>query len=519
MITVKRVLISVSDKEGIVEFASGLSALNVDIISSGGTARVLEDAGIAVKRIPDITGFPEMMDGRVKTLHPLIHGGILADRVRHRGDLERMGITPIDMVAVNLYPFGETVRRTDDRREIIENIDIGGPTLIRAAAKNHEHVAVVISPSDYGPVLKEMEKSGGISPETSVALALKAFCHTSEYDLQIRDYFMHRESPGPGGSAGNVDFPEFLNLRYRKVQDLRYGENPHQRSVVYEDTGTNEVGVMSGRKLQGKELSYNNILDFDAALSVVRDFHEPSAVVMKHTNPCGLASADSIAEAYRLALDTDPMSAFGGVIGLNREVDAATASEVVKSFKEGIIAPSFSGEARSILSRKKKMRLIEVGGMVKTDGEKDFTKIVGGMLVQDANTAYLDESRLKVVSDREPTDREWAALRYGWKVIKHIKSNAIIFVTPGRTIGIGGGQMSRVDAVKVAAMKAGKRSKGCVMASDAFFPFRDGIDEARKAGITAVIQPGGSIRDAEVLEAVNGCGMAMVYTGMRHFKH
>ncbi len=513
MITIKRALISVSNKEGVVDLARALSGMDVEIISSGGSARALEDAAIAVKRIPDITGFPEMMDGRVKTLHPIIHGGILADRERHLHDLEKMNITPIDLVAVNLYPFRETVKRTDDRDEIIENIDIGGPTLIRAAAKNHRHVAVLVSPSDYAPIIRELGESGGISRETAEALAHRAFRHTYQYDMAIYRYF--ERSSGPGKSH----FPEYLTLDYRKVQSLRYGENPHQGSAVYQDMDTDEEGILTGRKLQGKELSYNNILDFDAALSVVRDFDEPTVVIMKHTNPCGLATAGNICEAYKLALSADPMSAFGGVIGVNREVDAHMAREFVGSFKEGIIAPSFSDEARSILAKKKKVRLIEVGRMAMVPGEMDFTKIVGGMLLQNANDVYIDESKLEVVSDRKPTDREWAALRYGWKVIKHIKSNAIIFVNENMTVGIGAGQMSRVDAVRVAAMKAGGNGRGCVMASDAFFPFRDGIDEAHKAGITAVIQPGGSIRDKEVLDTVNDYGMAMVYTRMRQFKH
>ena len=520
-------IISVSDKTGIVDLAKGLTRAGVSIISTGGTAALLRKNGLRVREISELTEFPEILDGRVKTLHPKVYGGLLADRTNnsHMETLRKFGIGTIDMVVVNLYPFVEAVEKGGDA---VENIDIGGASLIRAAAKNHEHVAILTSPSQYLPILREIKETGGISPETRKVLAVWAFKHTSVYDASIQAYFANRYSntllEHPVDSfedeeerAYNRDFPPFFTPAYRRLRRLRYGENPHQRGALYTEIGFTGQSIINANQLNGKKLSYNNMLDFTGALNIVRDFDAPTAVLIKHNNPCGVASADTISEAYEHALATDPMSAFGGIIALNREVDVETAKMIRQSFKEGVVAPSFDPGALGILRKKKKIVLLKVGNMEYPISPR-FTQVDGGLLLQDPNLSEIVRSDLKVVSERAPTEEELESMFYAWKVIKHVRSNAILLVRDHRTIGIGAGQMSRVDAARIAVMKA-KDPKGTVMASDAFIPFRDSVDVVAKAGITAIIQPGGSIRDKEVLDAVNEYGLSMVYTGIRYFKH
>ena len=527
MIRPRRAIMSVSDKTGIVDLARELRDYGIHIISTGGTALFLKENGIETTEISELTGFPEILNGRVKTLHPAVYGGLLVDRENkgHMKTIEDLGISPIDMVVVNLYPFVKAVESGGDP---IENIDIGGVSLIRAGAKNHHHVAVLTHHSQYEPVLQELKKLGGLSMETLKVLAVEGFRHTAAYDSAIQAYFssIYNDTllKHPVDSMENEeeraysrDFPENLTLAYRRIQKLRYGENPHQRAALYKEVGFRGQSIINARQLNGKTLSYNNLLDFTGALHIVREFETPTAVIIKHNNPCGVASAENISTAYERALATDPMSAFGGIIALNRQVDAETANLIRSSFKEGVIAPSFSEEAVNILKRKKKIVLLEVGEF-RIMSHPVFTQIDGGLLLQDPNLGKVSKSQLKVVSEREPTEEEIESMLYAWKVIKHVRSNAIILVKDHRTVGIGAGQMSRVDAAKIAVMKA-HDPKGCVMASDAFIPFRDSVDVVAEAGITAVIQPGGSIRDKEVLEAVNDYGMAMVYTGMRNFKH
>jgi len=529
MAKVQRALISVSNKTGVVELAKGLAALGIEIISTGGTAKLLREQGIRVREVSEVTGFPEMLDGRVKTLHPLIHGAILARRSNplHRQQMKEHEILPIDLVAINLYPFEQaTSREGCTFEEAIENIDIGGPAMIRSASKNFPDVTVLTDPADYGPILQELlANQGEVAEATNLRLAQKAFRHTARYDALISTYLA--ECKGEGSPLvisyqPSSDFPTLLHLQLEKVQNLRYGENPHQRAAFYRETSPILPSLTTSIQRQGKELSFNNLLDLDAALNLALEFEEPAAIIIKHNNPCGVAVAEPLVEAYRKARSTDPVSAFGGVVGMNRVVDGEAAKELASTFLEAVIAPSFSSEALAALSARKDLRLLETGlwpTEIETQREWDMKRVRGGMVVQDRDTGALDEARLKVVSKRIPTDKEMQALRFAWKVMKHVKSNAILLARPDQTVGIGAGQMSRVDSVKIAVMKAQLPTAGTVMASDAFFPFRDGIDEAAKAGVTAVIHSGGSIRDGEVIQAADEHRMAMVFTGMRHFKH
>lgn len=509
MAKIERVLISVTDKSGIVEFARELRALGGELISTGGTARLLREAGVPVTDVSDVTGFPEMLDGRVKTMHPKVTGGILAMRGKreHMQALAAHGIRPIDMVVVNLYAFEEIAARPDARlAELIENIDIGGPTMIRSAAKNYQDVAVVVSPADYGGIVAEMRSGGGgLSSETKWRLAQKAFRTTAEYDRAISA----RLAQVDGAEA----LPAVLDLRAGKIMDLRYGENPHQSAALY---GRRGAGIAGAAQLQGKELSYNNLVDLEAAWQLVNEFDAPAAAIIKHTNPCGCAQLGTLAESYRKAFECDPVSAFGGVIGCNRLVDEETARECAKTFLEAIAAPDYSAAALAVLGPKKNLRLMKVAA----GGEDLVVKsISGGYLAQTPDTARLDRAKAQVKSKRAPTDDEWIALEFAWKVAKHVKSNAIVFARAGQTVGVGAGQMSRVDSVKLAAMKAALPLAGTVVGSDAFFPFPDGVEEAARHGATAVIQPGGSVRDGEVIEAADRLGLAMVFTGVRHFRH
>jgi phosphoribosylaminoimidazolecarboxamide formyltransferase/IMP cyclohydrolase len=506
---IQRVLISVTDKTGAVEFARELSGMGAEIVSTGGTARLLREAGVTVKDVAEVTGFPEMLDGRVKTLHPKIAGGILAIRsnAEHRRAIEEHGIAPIDMVVVNLYRFEDVAAKADARLEdLIENIDIGGPTMIRAAAKNYQDVAVVVSPADYGAVVEEMRKSGGsLSLETKWALAKKAFRTTADYDAAIAARLEKVDSANP--------LPLDLSLRAPKLMDLRYGENPHQAAALY---GTRGQGIAGAEQLHGKELSYNNLVDLDAAWQLAAEFSQPAAAIVKHTNPCGCAEQGSLAEAYRKAFECDPLSAYGGVIGFNRTVDEETAREVSKTFIEAIAAPDYSPEALAVLRAKKNLRLMRVA---LGSNPLVVKSISGGFLAQTADDATLDRAAAVVKTKRAPSDEEWQALEFAWKVAKHVKSNAIVYARPGQAAGVGAGQMSRVDSVKIGAMKAVLPLAGTVVASDAYFPFPDGVEEAVAHGATAFIQPGGSVRDAEVIAAADRLGVAMVFTGVRHFRH
>lgn len=517
---IQRVLISVTDKKGIVDFAEKLSRFNVEILSTGGTAEQLKKAGIAVTDVSDYTGFPEMMDGRLKTLHPKIHGGILAVRTNpdHMSALEKHGIKTIDMVVINLYRFEDTVAREDcTLEEAVENIDIGGPAMLRAAAKNWPFVSVVTDPSDYDRIIGEMEKSGGaVSRTTKFTLAVKAFELTARYDGAIANYLGKISLDG-----SKAYFPNTLSLQFEKVQDLRYGENPHQRAAFYREGNSAVACVANARQIQGKELSYNNIMDSDAAWLAVSDFDCPAAVIMKHANPCGAATADkNLKDAYLKALETDPVSAFGGIVGFNRPVDADTAEELAKIFLEVIVAPGYEKEARDILATKKNVRLLEIpAGAAAGSPGLDYRRVVGGLLVQDRDTAVDDVRAAKVVTKRKPSEEEYQGLDFAWKLVKHVKSNAIVFASKDQLVGVGAGQMSRVDSVEIARMKAKLPTEGTVLASDAFFPFRDGIDTAARAGITAIVQPGGSIRDEEAIAAADEHGIAMVFTGRRHFRH
>ena len=522
MTIIKRALISVSDKKGIVDFARSLKKFNIEILSTGGTAKLLADNGIAVIEVGDYTGFPEMLDGRLKTLHPKIHGGILGrrDLDTHVKAMQEAEIPPIDMVVVNLYPFAATIAKPNcTLNDAIENIDIGGPTMVRAAAKNYHHVVVVTDPADYKALLSEMDMTSGIiGGDTRFNLARKAFSHTAEYDGTISNYLTSIDSRGR-----REGFPQRLNLHFSVAQELRYGENPHQSAAFYTIASEREASVATARQLQGKELSYNNIADADAALECVKQFNEaPACVIVKHANPCGVAYGATFLEAYDRAYQTDPESAFGGIIAFNGELDAATAQAIAeRQFVEVIIAPKVSAAAVEVAAAKKNVRLLECGAWPKEAAPRlDFKKVNGGLLLQEADQALYHE--LKVVSQRAPTEAEMADLLFAWRVAKYVKSNAIVYAKDKMTIGVGAGQMSRVNSARIAAIKAeqaGLAVAGSVMASDAFFPFRDGIDQAAAAGIVAVIQPGGSMRDAEVVAAANEHGMAMVFTGMRHFRH
>ncbi len=523
MSIIKRALISVSEKTGIVEFARFLLCREVEIISTGGTARLLADNGIKVTEVSDYTGFPEMLDGRLKTLHPRIHGGVLGrrDLQSHLQAMERHGIQPIDLVVVNLYPFEQTVARSDCTLDLaIENIDIGGPTLLRAAAKNHAAVTVVVDNADFRVVIEEMKAhSGALTDGTRFALAVKAFEHTARYDGAIANYLGTLE---PGG--GHTRFPRTFNAQFVKAQDMRYGENPHQQAAFYREQAPAEACIATATQLQGKELSFNNIADTDAALECVKSFDEPACVIVKHANPCGVAVADTVLDAYQNAYITDPTSAFGGIIAFNRALDASTARAIIeRQFVEVIVAPSVMPDARAVLAAKQNVRVLECG---EWRGERppglDFRRVTGGLLVQERDNAALGRADLKVVTRRAPTTNEINDLLFSWKVVKFVKSNAIVYCKAGRTVGVGAGQMSRVYSARIASIKAadaGLEIRGSVMASDAFFPFRDGLDQAAEVGVTAVIQPGGSMRDQEVIEAADQHGIAMVFTGMRHFRH
>ncbi len=513
---IQRAILSVTDKTGLVDFARRLAALGIELISTGGTAKLLRESGIAVKDISDLTGFPEMLDGRVKTLHPKVHGGILHRREdpKHVAAVKEHGIQPIDMVVVNLYAFEKTAAKPGVAfEELIENIDIGGPSMIRSAAKNFHDVAIITSPSDYESIADELDLNAGqLSKETRWRLAQKAFATTAAYDSAIAST-LERISPEKVELSQDI-FPDTLRFSFHKTLDLRYGENPHQKAAMYSD-GSGK-GVANARQLQGKELSFNNIVDLQVAWDLAQEFDEPVVAIIKHTNPCGTATGKTLAEAYQRALECDPVSAFGGVIGVNRPVDLAAAEEMHKLFLEVIAAPSFDEAAKEKFASKKNLRLVEV---VAANQKWILKNVSGGMLVQDADVRLLQESDLRVVTKRPPTPEETRALLFAWKVCKHVKSNAIVYARDGQTVGVGAGQMSRVDSAKIGAMKAQLPLKGTVAASDAFFPFPDGVEEIAKAGATAIIQPGGSQRDPEVIEAADRLGLAMLFTGVRHFRH
>jgi len=520
MSAIRRALISVSDKTGIVEFARSLADQNIEILSTGGTAKMLADNDIAVTEVSDYTGFPEMMDGRVKTLHPKVHGGLLGRRGTDDAVMEQHGIPPIDMVVVNLYPFTQTIARDDCNLAMaIENIDIGGPTMLRAAAKNHAAVTVVVDADDYPRVLDEMSSNANaISDATRFDLAVKTFEHTAQYDGAIANYL------GAVQDDGNIaGLPRTFNSQYIKAQEMRYGENPHQSAAFYVEAGSKEASISTATQLQGKELSYNNIGDTDAALECVKQFSDaPSCVIVKHANPCGVATGDSLLAAYDRAYSTDPESAFGGIIAFNGELDAQTAQTIVdRQFVEVIIAPSVSADAIDVVKAKKNVRLLACGQWPTEPGDRlDFKRVNGGLLVQDTDLLLADD--IKVVTKREPTEQEMQDLLFSWKVAKYVKSNAIVYGRDGMTIGVGAGQMSRINSARIAGIKAEHAKlevSGSVMASDAFFPFRDGLDQAASVGIRAVIQPGGSMRDDEVIAAADEHDIAMVFTGMRHFRH
>lgn len=515
---IQRAILSVTDKTGLADFARRLAEMGVELVSTGGTAKLLRDSSIPVKDISELTGFPEMLDGRVKTLHPKVHGGILHRRASesHRSAVAEHGIPPIDMVVVNLYAFEKTASKPGVHfEELIENIDIGGPSMIRSAAKNFQDVAVVTSPADYESIADEMSSAGGeLSARTKWRLAQKAFATTAAYDSAIASTLEKVTANGRFEFLAESSFPDTLRLSFGKVLDLRYGENPHQKAAMYSDGSG--AGIANAQQLQGKELSYNNIVDLQAAWDLVQEFSEPVCTIIKHTNPCGTAIGTTLREAYTKALECDPVSAFGGVIGVNRSIDAEAAEEMAKLFVEAIAAPNFDEAAKAKFAAKKNLRLVEI----KHTNEKWVLKnISGGILLQDNDLRQLAESDLRVVTQRQPTPEEKRALLFGWKICKHVKSNAIVYVRDGQSVGIGAGQMSRVDSCKIGAMKAVLPLKGTVAASDAFFPFPDGVEEIAKAGATAIIQPGGSVRDQEVIDAANRLGLAMILTGVRHFRH
>jgi len=537
---IQRAILSVTDKTGLVDFARKLSALGIELISTGGTAKLLRDSGIAVKDISELTGSPEMLDGRVKTLHPKVHGGILHRRedTKHVAAVAEHGIAPIDMVVVNLYAFEKTAAKPDVKfEELIENIDIGGPSMIRSAAKNFHDVAIVTSPADYDAIADELKKEGGaLSHETKWRLAQKAFATTAAYDSAITSTLEQISADGSRSEAES--FPRTLRLSFHKTLDLRYGENPHQKAAMYSDGSG--LGVANARQIQGKELSFNNIVDLQAAWDLAQEFDEPVCAIIKHTNPCGASTGKTLAEAYKRALECDPVSAFGGVIGVNRPIDAQAAEEMHKLFLEVIAAPAFDESAKAKFASKKNLRLVEVidprspGSPESPDSQWSsgrpvrgadassawvLKKISGGLLVQDADNRPLQDADLKVVTKRAPTPEETRALLFAWKVCKHVKSNAIVYARDGQTVGVGAGQMSRVDSAKLGAMKAQLPLYGTVAASYAFFPFPDGVEEIAKAGATAIIQPGGSQRDPEVIAAADRLGLAMLFTGVRHFRH
>ncbi len=518
MFTVQRALVSVSDKSELIPFVEGLTRLGIEIVSTGGTARTLRDAGIDVIDVADKTGFPEIMDGRVKTLHPKIHGGLLGRRGQDEAVMDEHGIEPIDLLVVNLYPFEQTIARRDATlADAIENIDIGGPAMIRAASKNHDGVIVVVDPSDYTTVLEGLEGLEGdsLDLEARRRLAAKAYAHTAAYDTAISTYL--------DKSLGDEGLGDRFLYAGRRVDTLRYGENPHQAAAFYIDQQAPAGSLATAKQLQGKALSYNNIADSDAALECVRQFEAPACVIVKHANPCGVAIADGIVDAYDKAFTTDPTSAFGGIIAFNRPLDAATARLIIdRQFVEVIVAPSIDEDAAAITAEKKNVRVLETGEWTDATPGVELKKIGGGLLVQSADLGRITEQDLEVVTDQAPTPEQIRDMLFAWTVVKYVKSNAIVFCKDGMTVGVGAGQMSRVYSTRIAAIKAGDEDlsvEGSVMASDAFFPFRDGIDAAAETGISAIIQPGGSMRDDEVIEAANEHGLAMVFTGMRHFRH
>jgi phosphoribosylaminoimidazolecarboxamide formyltransferase / IMP cyclohydrolase len=553
---ISRALISVSDKSGLIEFAQRLSEYQIEIISTGGTAKLLREAGIKVRDVSDLTGFPEMLDGRIKTLHPKVHGGILGirDKEEHRAKMSEHGIEPIDLVVVNLYPFSQTIRKPDVTvSEAIENIDIGGPAMIRSAAKNHSDVAVVVDPSDYPMVGSVLDAHHGALPiAVRYQLALTAFRHTANYDKEIARFLWSRRADLQIAidEGAEDEMPDKIELDLKKAADLRYGENPHQRAALYKIAGSDERGVATAEQLQGKELSYNNLIDTDAAWELVMEIHRThlrdrqgalgqddiphTCSIIKHTNPCGVGVALNPRDAFIKAKATDPVSAFGGIIAFSTVVDGDAAKEIAEMFAEVAIAPDFTPEAKEILRPKKNLRVLRMTDSIADCGQFwmpiadlrainprsiELRRIGGGVLAQDRDIELLDEGKLEIVSNRKPSSSEMRAMRFAWAICKHVKSNAIVYASENQLIGVGAGQMSRVDSVKIGAMKARLSLVGSVMASDAFFPFRDSLDEAAKYGITAVIQPGGSVRDKEVIEAANEHKLAMVFTGMRHFKH
>ncbi|KYG28090.1 bifunctional phosphoribosylaminoimidazolecarboxamide formyltransferase/IMP cyclohydrolase [Alkalihalobacillus trypoxylicola] len=508
----RRALVSVSDKEGILEFVRDLVELDFEVVSTGGTKRAIENAGIPVTGISEVTGFPEILDGRVKTLHPNIHGGLLAmrDKKEHIDQIEEHDIAPIDVVCVNLYPFQQTIENPQSTfADAIENIDIGGPSMLRSAAKNHAHVTVVVDPSDYQKVVAEL-KTGDTTLETRKRLAAKVYRHTASYDALIAEYLT---------AAVGEENPETLTVTYNKKQDLRYGENPHQQAVFYEKPISDNHSIAKAEQIHGKELSYNNIKDADAALAIVKEFECPTAVAVKHMNPCGVGTGQSIEAAFDAAYEADPVSIFGGIIALNREVDKETALKMKEIFLEVIIAPAFNEEALEVLTTKKNLRLLKIAWKNQAQPERMLTSIHGGLLVQGEDRFHLDDATITVPTERKPSESEWTALKLAWNVVKHVKSNAIVLTNEEMTVGIGAGQMNRVGAAKIAIEQAGERSNGAVLGSDAFFPMGDTVEEAGKAGVKAIIQPGGSIKDEDSIKMANKYGIAMVFTGVRHFKH
>lgn len=513
---IKRALISVSDKTGIVDFAIELANLGIEIISTGGTAKTLSDAGLKVTNISDVTGFPECLDGRVKTLHPKVHAGILAMRENpsHMKQIEELSIDTIDLVAINLYPFKETINKEGvELHEAIENIDIGGPTMIRAAAKNYQDVAVIVDPSDYSSVIEQIKIDGDVSKQTKFKLAYKVFEHTSSYDTLIAKYLREQ--------IGEEQFPKVLTLTFEKAQDMRYGENPHQNAVFYKEMGNLEGTLPAAVQLHGKELSYNNIGDANGAIELIKEFEEPSVVAVKHANPCGVATGKDIYEAYIRAYEADPVSIFGGILAANREIDAKTAEEINKIFIEIVLAPSYTEEALEILSKKKNIRILKLDSIAKKvpQGTLEMKKVAGGLLVQEYNNKLFNKDELKVVTKAVPTEEQMKDLVFAMKIVKHTKSNGIALAKNSQTVGVGPGQTNRITSLNIAINYGGEKTNESVMASDAFFPFSDCVEAAAEAGITAIIQPGGSIRDQESIDACDKYGIAMVFTGMRHFKH
>jgi phosphoribosylaminoimidazolecarboxamide formyltransferase / IMP cyclohydrolase len=520
----KRALLSVHRKEGIAELGRELASRGFEIVSTGGTAAELAKAGVEVTAVEKATGFPEILDGRVKTLHPRIHGGILArrDLPAHEAALDEHGIPPVDVVVVNLYPFEDKVAKGAAFAEAVENIDVGGPSMLRAAAKNFAHVAIVVDPADYKLLLEQLDRPGGIDAPTRLYLAQKAFRHSARYEAAIAGYFAQVEAKDGGFAVAESEdvFPYRLGLTFEKVQDLRYGENPHQRGAFYSDLGSTLYSVAAARKVQGKELSFNNILDLDAAWRLVTELNEPGCVIIKHTNPCGTGLGGTTLEAYERAWAGDPVSAFGGIVAFNRKLEHAAAEKIASVFVEAVIAPGLAPDAREVLARKPNLRVMDMDttGIHKVTGF-DLRRVMGGLLAQQWDLHQLERARCEVMTKRKPTEEDWKAMELAWTVAKHVKSNAIVFANSVQTVGVGAGQMSRVDSARIAAQKAQLPLKGTAAASDAFFPFRDGLDEVAKAGAVAVIQPGGSVKDDEVIDAADEHGIAMVFTGVRHFKH